>query len=343
MSSTGTRLDLRFGAFACSVQGFDDPVQPVQQILRAIQHLLEESPELSDTAINFDAEAIEQLVGEVARRAELDEDAVEIVPGLIIIHRAEGGDLAAAAGGDAPWESDEERAGGDYVNIFTPAERAATEAATDDEAGAPSEEALADRLRRITAAGDDPYGWDEGAESGADKPGAVAWQDEHGEEDRAAVNLFAAGEAEAAEPETETVGSVRNLFAATGTGDDEPGDEWQLSPGGPGGGADEADAPEAGDDEGYTAGSLAERAGASTVPELIVSAAAWMVLIQGQTTFTRRDVLDVFDTIPGDHEKTPEARIKGFGKAARNGHLVMIEDGIFGLARRDLEYFQGLL
>ena len=37
MASGGKRLDLQFGSFACSVQGFDDPVTPVQQVLQAMQ------------------------------------------------------------------------------------------------------------------------------------------------------------------------------------------------------------------------------------------------------------------------------------------------------------------
>jgi hypothetical protein len=96
-------------------------------------------------------------------------------------------------------------------------------------------------------------------------------------------------------------------------------------------------------DEGYTAAGLAVTAGAETVADLIVCAAAWMVLLQGQTTFTRHDVIDVFKTIPGEHSKTLEARIKGFGKAVRNGQLIMIEDGVYGLSRIELERFQSML
>jgi hypothetical protein len=51
----------------------------------------------------------------------------------------------------------------------------------------------------------------------------------------------------------------------------------------------------------------------------------------------------VFETIPGDHPKTLEARIKGFGKAVRNGQLVAIGDGVFGLARTQLERFESVL
>ncbi len=96
-------------------------------------------------------------------------------------------------------------------------------------------------------------------------------------------------------------------------------------------------------DEGYTAAGLAQTAGAETVAELMVSAAAWMVLIKGQTTFTRHDVIDVFETMPGEHSKTLESRIKGFGKAARNGQLILVEEGVYGLSRTELERFQLLL
>ena len=89
MSATLKRLDLRFGSFACSVQGFDNPVEPVQLVLRAIQHLLEETPELSEAGIAFDADTIETLIEEVARRADLESEDIEITPGLVIVHRGE--------------------------------------------------------------------------------------------------------------------------------------------------------------------------------------------------------------------------------------------------------------
>jgi hypothetical protein len=92
-----------------------------------------------------------------------------------------------------------------------------------------------------------------------------------------------------------------------------------------------------------TAASLAEAAGATTVSDLMVAAAAWMVLLQGQTSFSRRDVIKVFETIPGDHPKTLEARIKGFGKAVRNGQLVTIGEGEFGLSRAEVDRFESLL
>jgi len=51
----------------------------------------------------------------------------------------------------------------------------------------------------------------------------------------------------------------------------------------------------------------------------------------------------VFESIPGEHSKSLEARIKGFGKSVRNGQMIMVEDGVFGLSRTELDRFQSLL
>jgi hypothetical protein len=175
------------------------------------------------------------------------------------------------------------------------------------------------------------------------------------------VNFFSnMADADSAGDETEVLelAASRNVFADAGLGARLEDDELRNSASGPGQDEGEDEESERGEalfgrsedqpeieeaDEGYTAAGLAKAANAETVPELMVSAAAWMVLIQGQTTFTRHDVIDVFESIPGEHSKTLEARIKGFGKAVRNGHLIMIEDGVFGLSRAELDRFQSLL
>jgi hypothetical protein len=86
---------------------------------------------------------------------------------------------------------------------------------------------------------------------------------------------------------------------------------------------------------------LAELDGASNVPELLAAAAAWLSLVQGQTRFSRRDVMAVFDEIPGDHPRSLEARIKGYGKLVRNGVIILVDDGKFALSADERErYFQ---
>ena len=417
MSETTKRLDLQFGSFACSVQGFDDPVQPVQQVLQALQNMLEETPEIGSSGFIFDAETIEQLIGEVARRADLDENNIEIVPGLIIIQRsgvgAAGDDLhqedgdqedsneawsrpfvagagdAASTGDVIEAEAGEADAGPDtgddatpgYINIFAPAGHAAgagpDSGPEPDEEDAPNnDDPFADRLQRVAmeatgeATGDDPYAATEDAaeegpvrdifaepgDSTGDSTGdnifadpmaanIGAEPDDGPDNGETQVNFFSAADSAGESAEPDETGET-----AKDEGGDEFGDEGgeEVETGGSARGEalfgqsdDQPEVEEA--DEGYTAAGLAQTAGAETVAELMVTAAAWMVLIQGQTTFTRHDVIDVFKGIPGEHSKTLEARIKGFGKAVRNEQLIMVEDGVFGLARTELERFQSLL
>jgi hypothetical protein len=436
MSGTTKRLDLQFGSFACSVQGFDDPVQPVQQVLQALQNLLEETPELSDAGISFDAEAIERLIGEVARRADLDENTVEIVPGLIIVHRrhnaaagypdtnddahedtrfdravigkagVEDADSSAAgADEDDAWtplvahdagegiaaaptdpaEADDADPG--YVNIFALGGRTEGKAAArpsfglfqtaaDDTSGPIEDEdpevdlqndPFTARLGKITAAEDDSddfraddqkndpapdifadSGTGDGGSVFAD-PMAVTSEAEAGHGD-APINFFSTSDRVdqgAKDGSGDSAGYSAHLFASAAPDDANAQDTEQPAKN-PGRGEalfgrteDQPEDDEA--DEGYTAAGLAKTAGAESVSDLMVSAAAWMVLIQGQTTFTRNEVVEVFESMPGEHEKTLEARVKGFGKAVRNGRLVLVEEGVFGLSRTELERFQRLL
>jgi hypothetical protein len=436
MSDT-KRLDIQFGSFACSVQGFDDPVQPVQQVLQALQSLLEETPELADADISFDANAIERLIGEVARRADIAEENVEIVPGLIIVHRS-GAETAISASqsvdsagevegkawspplvsGNAidtgipdengpPEAADNSDSG--YLNIFSTGARtdSGPGAGSDSQAshkGGSGEDTRADplaafaidpeepgegngtfqndsfsaRLARATAEetdtpGSDPFASSEETLDEAPARNVFADQtaadfDPLTTDEDTMIDFFSAADDADKNTDAEPTGAD-NMFAATELDVTEPVTLLKASDlAAPGdtpadaynGGEDASvaensdrvaalfgasdDQPEVEEvDEGYTAAGLAKTAEAKTVPELMVSAAAWMVLIQGQTTFSRKDVIEVFSTIPGDHSKTLEAKIKGFGKAVRNSQLVMIEDGLFGISRAELERYQMLL
>jgi hypothetical protein len=414
MSDKTKRLDLQFGSFACSVQGFDDPVQPVQQVLQALQNLLEETPELGDSGIQFDAGAIDQLIGEIARRADIDEKNVEIVPGLIIVHRSDNGaagypgtdedtfddtnyrdapsDVAESGDGDSGVTetsgASEDAGGGDlgYVNIFSPgggfggAAKAQsgiglfTTNADDtfDPDGSDAErpdDPFAARLKDIAT----PSAQDSGARSddaarAGDAPRDIFSDDTSDEPGNATVeNIFADPMESTTSAESGTEVATINFFSTASDGDrgkdDAQGDADNLFAGATS--EDVAEEPEPQDedpargealfgrtedqpevdesDEGYTAAGIAEAAGAKSVADLMVSSAAWMVLIQGQTTFTRSEVVAVFETIPGEHPKTAESRVKGFGKAVRNGQFVQVEEGVFGLSRIELENFQRML
>ncbi|MEM7056206.1 MAG: hypothetical protein AAF557_01330 [Pseudomonadota bacterium] len=79
------------------------------------------------------------------------------------------------------------------------------------------------------------------------------------------------------------------------------------------------------------------------VSDMLAGSAAWLTLVQNKSKFTRREVMEIFDTIPGDHPKTLEARIKGFGKLVRSGTLILIDDGVFAMAQNERERFQKYL
>ncbi|MEM9060131.1 MAG: hypothetical protein AAGD13_06675 [Pseudomonadota bacterium] len=88
---------------------------------------------------------------------------------------------------------------------------------------------------------------------------------------------------------------------------------------------------------------LATRAGCESVSDLLAASAAWLTLAKGKTRFSRREVMDVFETIPGDHPRTLEARIKGYGRLVRSGMLVLVDDGVFAMAQTERDRFQTIL
>ena len=88
---------------------------------------------------------------------------------------------------------------------------------------------------------------------------------------------------------------------------------------------------------------LANRAGCDSVSDLLAASAAWLTLAQNKTRFSRREVMDVFETIPGDHPRTLEARIKGYGRLVRSGMLVLVDDGVFAIAQTERDRFQTIL
>ncbi len=90
-------------------------------------------------------------------------------------------------------------------------------------------------------------------------------------------------------------------------------------------------------------GDLAKLAGAATVPDLLTVSAAWLTLVDRKATFGRRDVMEVFDQIPGEHQRTLEARIKGYGKLVRNGVLMLVDDGRFALSQEERSRFRDLI
>lgn len=84
---------------------------------------------------------------------------------------------------------------------------------------------------------------------------------------------------------------------------------------------------------GTEAAAFSREWGAETVPELLAAAAAYLTIRKSRTRFSRREVMDVFDQMPGDQPRSLESRIKGFGRLVREGTLVLVEDGVFAMSQ----------
>lgn len=93
----------------------------------------------------------------------------------------------------------------------------------------------------------------------------------------------------------------------------------------------------------FSAADFAKIGGLDTVPDLLIAAAAWLTLARGRVQFSRREIMDVFDGLPGDHPKSLEARIKGYGKLVRSGSFVLVSEGRFMLSRSERDRFASLL
>ena len=92
-----------------------------------------------------------------------------------------------------------------------------------------------------------------------------------------------------------------------------------------------------------SAAALAASAGAISVPELLAASAAWLTIAENTDRFTRRQVMGVFDTIPGDHPRTLEARIRGYGELVRNKTVVLVDDGYFALSDAERERYRQVM
>ena len=88
-----------------------------------------------------------------------------------------------------------------------------------------------------------------------------------------------------------------------------------------------------------TPADLAARAGATGVGDLFAVSAAWLTLFEDKSTFTRGDVMRVFEMLPGEHQRSLEARIKGFGQLVQQGTLIQADDGSFALSPSERERF----
>lgn len=69
----GKKVEVRFGAFACTIEGYDNPVEQMREVLGLMQQMITDTPALADASHAFDPQPIE--------KALQDDDS----PGIVVI------------------------------------------------------------------------------------------------------------------------------------------------------------------------------------------------------------------------------------------------------------------
>ncbi len=83
------------------------------------------------------------------------------------------------------------------------------------------------------------------------------------------------------------------------------------------------------DDGEMTPRRFARQMGASSLADLMDSAAAYLTLIEGKEAFSRAEILTMASDIGDGQNFSAEAKIKSFGKLMRGNRLIRVEDGRF--------------
>lgn len=362
MRGNSRRLDVCLGDFAVSIQGFDDPLAVLEEVLRLGQRVIAESPDLVNSEAVFDEAAMTEVIERVARRTGADPDALGAVPGIVLVHRSDETDgglaeirRAASQPQDAALDEVPARSG--------PAIDATLRRSAGHDDAASADEVEADRTTP-EAAHAEALG--AGAATGAEAQGTG---DGAADDEPRVVNIFGTPEPQA--------GTRRPLFQARSTTDATPApppaaDARAGGDGGRGGiglgdrfesllakvhgraaepdAASKPAAPAASAPGAATMAparmspaEVAAAAGAEDAQDALLSAAAFLTVIRRQSRFTRRELMAVFDEIPGEFPRTLEIQIKGIGKLTRNGSLRRVDDDHFGLSRELIEKFEPLL
>ena len=76
---------------------------------------------------------------------------------------------------------------------------------------------------------------------------------------------------------------------------------------------------------------FATQVGAASVTDLIEASAAYVTLVSGRPSFSRREVLGMLDELAEDQPLTQETRIKSFGTLLRGGRFKRSDNGEFAM------------
>ena len=84
MTAETNRIDLKIGDLALSVQGADDPVRTVKQVLRFVQRLVEETPEMTGAGVTLEEAEVTAMLADLEAGGGVPEGHFTVTPGLIL-------------------------------------------------------------------------------------------------------------------------------------------------------------------------------------------------------------------------------------------------------------------
>ncbi|MEM9139634.1 MAG: hypothetical protein AAGB15_07355, partial [Pseudomonadota bacterium] len=96
MADTGKKVEVRYGAFSCVIEGYDDPVAELRDVLGLMQRMISETPEMAQIATDFDAERVQDVLRDEG------EAGAEGSPGVVVIRTSDAEKPADPVQADEP-------------------------------------------------------------------------------------------------------------------------------------------------------------------------------------------------------------------------------------------------
>ena len=78
MADTGKKVEVRYGAFACTIEGYDNPAEQLEAILGKMQKMIAETPQFSQVGGGSEPEDIQEAL-------HPSQDDERPSPGIVVI------------------------------------------------------------------------------------------------------------------------------------------------------------------------------------------------------------------------------------------------------------------
>jgi len=85
---------------------------------------------------------------------------------------------------------------------------------------------------------------------------------------------------------------------------------------------------------------FAQFAKAENLDDLLEASAAFVTIVDGQRTFSRKDLMDAMDELPQSAGFSPEARIRAFSSMVNGGRIEREPNGQYALSIEAREYYR---